>query len=65
MEEISSPSKPCTMCSNYAGGFAPGKKDWPQALGGRARLVKADPENASGWIHQSYSLHELKRTARL
>jgi tetratricopeptide (TPR) repeat protein len=39
------------------------EKGWPAALAAAQRLVGLDPENPSGWIHQSYSLHELKRTA--
>lgn len=38
------------------------EKDWPAALDAARVLVKADPDNPSGWIHQSYSLHELKQT---
>ena len=35
---------------------------WPQALRTAQRLVEAVPDLPSGWIHQSYSLHELRRT---
>jgi tetratricopeptide (TPR) repeat protein len=38
------------------------EKDWTSALEIARRLVGADPANPAGWIHQSYSLHELKRT---
>jgi len=38
------------------------EKNWSGALEAARKLVQVDPENASGWIHQSYSLHELKRT---
>jgi predicted Zn-dependent protease len=38
------------------------EKSWPDALEAARRLVQTDPDNVSGWIHQSYSLHELKRT---
>jgi tetratricopeptide (TPR) repeat protein len=37
-------------------------KDWPSALVAAQKLVRLDPENVSNWIHQSYSLHEMKRT---
>ncbi len=36
---------------------------WAASLAAAEELVQADPENPSGWIHRSYSLHELKRTA--
>ena len=37
-------------------------KDWPSALAAAQKLVRLDPANVSGWIHQSYSLHEMKQT---
>ena len=38
------------------------EKDWPTALAVARQLVHVDPGSPTGWIHQSYSLHELKRT---
>ena len=38
------------------------EKNWTEALEAARQLVQVDAENPSGWIHQSYSLHELKRT---
>lgn len=38
------------------------EKDWPRAWDAARKLVEIDPDNPSGWIHQSYSLHEMKRT---
>jgi predicted Zn-dependent protease len=38
------------------------EKDWSTALAIARRLVHAAPHEATGWIHQSYCLHELKRT---
>jgi len=38
------------------------EKDWPTALAVARQLVQMNPENPAGWIHQSYCLHELKRT---
>jgi len=35
---------------------------WKKALRASRQLVESAPERASGWIHQSYSLHELRRT---
>ena len=38
------------------------EKDWSTALAVARQLVHAVPEDPTGWIHQSYCLHELKRT---
>lgn len=35
---------------------------WDAALAVARAATVAAPERASGWIHQSYSLHELRRT---
>lgn len=37
-------------------------KDWEAALSVAVTLTQLDPEEPSGWVHRSYSLHELKRT---
>ena len=62
LEEISSANQSHPDVFELRWRICAGEKDWPQALEAGRELVKADPENASGWIHQSYSLHELKRT---
>ena len=36
--------------------------DWHAALQIARDLIDVDPDRASGWIDQSYCLHELKRT---
>src|SRR5438445_4948190 len=38
------------------------EKNWAGSLKAARKRVQAEPDDASGWIHQSYSLHELKRT---
>ena len=38
-------------------------KKWEAALDIAAALIKLDPEEPLGWVHKSYALHELKRTA--
>ncbi|MEY2789198.1 MAG: hypothetical protein RLZZ34_2341 [Verrucomicrobiota bacterium] len=38
------------------------RKAWNKALRTARRLVEVTPDLPSGWIHQSYSLHELRRT---
>lgn len=35
---------------------------WNQALKVAQRHIEAAPRSPAGWIHQSYSLHELRRT---
>lgn len=35
---------------------------WEEALGVAEAVTRVAPDRPSGWIHQSYSLHELKRT---
>jgi predicted Zn-dependent protease len=37
-------------------------KDWTAALETAQRLVALDPKNPAGWINQSYTLHEMRRT---
>jgi tetratricopeptide (TPR) repeat protein len=38
------------------------RKEWSEALEVAAAILQADPGSASGWVHRSYCLHELKRT---
>jgi len=38
-------------------------KKWGPALDAAAALVRLQPDEPLGWVHKSYSLHELKRTA--
>lgn len=38
------------------------EKRWEDALTTARRLIEASPESPSGWIHQSFALHELRRT---
>lgn len=38
------------------------QKRWEEALEIARKIITTDPEGCSGWIEQSYSLHELKRT---
>jgi len=37
-------------------------KDWRACCDIAAGVIKTAPERASGWIHRSFALHELKRT---
>jgi predicted Zn-dependent protease len=37
-------------------------KNWPQALAAARKLIEVAPDSPSGWINQSFSLHEMKRT---
>jgi tetratricopeptide (TPR) repeat protein len=38
-------------------------KKWEATLDIAAALIQMDPEDPLGWVHRSYALHELKRTA--
>jgi tetratricopeptide (TPR) repeat protein len=38
-------------------------KKWDAALDIAAALIQLDPDDPLGWVHRSYSLRELKRTA--
>ena len=38
------------------------EKNWPAALTAAEQVSAADPNRESGWIEQSYALHELGRT---
>lgn len=38
-------------------------RKWEKALELAGRLIELDPEEPLGWVHRSYALHELKRTA--
>lgn len=38
------------------------EKNWPDALTAAEKIAATAPERVSGWIDQSYALHELGRT---
>jgi predicted Zn-dependent protease len=38
-------------------------KKWEAAIDIAATVVQLDPDDPLGWVHWSYALHELKRTA--
>lgn len=38
------------------------EKQWEECVACAERLVESAPDQASGWIHRSYALHEMKRT---
>lgn len=37
-------------------------KEWDKAMPVTEKLVEVAPQNPSGWINRSYTLHEMKRT---
>jgi tetratricopeptide (TPR) repeat protein len=39
------------------------EQKWEAALKVAEVLIELEPEEALGWVHKSYSLHELRRTA--
>ena len=38
------------------------QREWSEALAVAHRMTEAAPDRAEGWIHQSFTLHELRRT---
>ena len=38
------------------------ERDWKAALAAAEKLVTVAPERETGWVQQSFALHELKRT---
>jgi len=38
------------------------RHDWTQAWAVADQMVADHPDDASGWLHRSYTLHELRRT---
>jgi tetratricopeptide (TPR) repeat protein len=38
-------------------------KKWEATLDIAAALIQLDPDDPLGWVHRSYALHELRRTA--
>jgi Flp pilus assembly protein TadD len=48
---------------NVRWGICAAARQWEAALEIAATLVRLDPEDPLGWVHRSYALHELKRTA--
>ncbi|MFO1458988.1 MAG: tetratricopeptide repeat protein [Verrucomicrobiota bacterium] len=38
------------------------RREWSKALAIAHRMTEAAPERAEGWIHRSFTLHELRRT---
>src|SRR5687767_15124831 len=39
------------------------ERDWHAALAAAEKLVNVAPDRETGWVQQSFALHELKRTA--
>ena len=48
---------------NVRWGIYAAARKWEAALDIAAALIQLNPEDPLGWVHRSYSLHELKRTA--
>jgi tetratricopeptide (TPR) repeat protein len=62
LAKISAPSREHPDVLELEWRICAAEKNWANALETACKLVQVDPDNAAGWIHQSYSLHELKRT---
>lgn len=48
---------------NLRWGILAAAKKWEAALEMAAALIQLDSDDPLGWVHRSYALHELKRTA--
>ena len=53
-------SHPATLELNWR--ICAHEKDWRAGLEVASEFVRVHPDDPTGWIHQSYCLHELKRT---
>jgi predicted Zn-dependent protease len=52
--------EPVALMLQWRAEAAAGK--WEAAVNTANALMEREPDNAFGWIHRSYALHELKRT---
>jgi predicted Zn-dependent protease len=62
LEHISSPSRAHPHVLELRWQILVADRHWEAALQIAAALLELDPEDPLGWVHQSYCLHELKRT---
>ena len=62
LEKVSSPFHGHVEVLKVQWGICAAEKQWEAALDAAARLVELEPDDPLGWVHHSYSLHELKRT---
>lgn len=62
LDNISNESKQTSEILNLKWQILAKREDWAGALEIAKDFVKFHPGLPTGWIHQSYSLHELKRT---
>ena len=62
LEKVSAPFHGHAEVLKVQWGICAAEKQWEAALEAAARLVELEPDDPLGWVHRSYSLHELKRT---
>lgn len=62
LAQISHPSRSHPQVIETLWQVCAAEKRWDDALEAAQRLIVVSPLSPDGWINQSYSLHELKRT---
>jgi len=62
LEKVSPSFRGHTEVLKVQWGICAAEKRWEAALEAAGRLVDLEPDDPLGWVHRSYSLHELKRT---
>ena len=63
LEKISPGMKGHQDVLNVRWGICAAARQWEAALEIASAIIRLAPEDPLGWVHRSYALHELKRTA--
>jgi tetratricopeptide (TPR) repeat protein len=63
LEKISSGMQRHPDVLNVRWGICAAARQWEAALEIASAIIRLAPEDPLGWVHRSYALHELKRTA--
>jgi tetratricopeptide (TPR) repeat protein len=62
LEKVSAPFHGHAEVLKVQWGICAADKQWEAALEVASKLIEQESEDPLGWVHRSYSLHELKRT---
>lgn len=62
LERLSPPARRHPDVLEVAWNIESAAREWEKAAALASELVERHPDRPSGWIHRSFSLHELKRT---
>jgi tetratricopeptide (TPR) repeat protein len=63
LEEITPELRAHPAVLNVRWGVCAAEKKWDAALDIATTIIQLNPEDPLGWVHRSYALHQLKRTA--